>query len=137
MKHPFKIADIVYHFEHGEGVVVDCFIDGKVEVEFDSLPTSQTLRPDTLSFKPWPVAEWERPLSSGWYIVRAKDENENQWPQVARYDGDEPDSWELSSFYGDFEDYEVICPFSNYTHVDEEESEVQAAQVERHHGAAE
>ena len=95
------------------------------------------MRPDTLSFKPWPVAEWERPLSSGWYIVRAKNEDENQWPQIARYDEESPESWEFSSFYGYYKDYEVICLFANYIHVDEEESEVQAAQAEHHHGAAE
>ena len=77
MTHPFKVGDKVYHFIHGEVTIVEInsrsivtFVDE--DYRYDSLIES-------LSFDPWPKPNHNRPIQSGWWIVKLDGDYMLRW----------------------------------------------------------
>lgn len=106
-KNVFKVGDVVYHPEKGEGSVLPSNAPGREEewlINFEKNP-SQWIREALLSFSPWPAPDHKRPIQEGWWIVAT-----NGNPCIREKRKESPHHlWEHGAYTGAaISDYEFI-----------------------------
>lgn len=81
MTNPFKVGDQVYTV----GCTAPCIVSDVIDDSLILLGVStEPLRPEVLSFKPWPAPCHERPIKDGWWICTGS-RNDEPYIREVRY----------------------------------------------------